>query len=442
MSDGLLLLTALCENSSVEDFRQIQQDYFVDSEVELYSFIQRHYRSHGVLPSLATLEERNGRRLPETPEPVSFYLQAVYDRRVYNLIRPQFNDLRACLSSKDIEGARRVIQSMGTECRINLVGNDLFTIDEVFQTVLSEYRSRLFERLSGRLSGVTSGYDSIDRRTGGYDLSDLVVWVGRPRQGKTYLLLKQALSAWRAGRSVLLTTMEMSAEQCGKRLFAIMAGVNPSYIKLGRLSNHAIQRMENARTMIENSNRFHILAGAFNGKVAGVDMLIQQISPDAVYIDGIYLLRSSEVRRMGRWEESAYVMDELRKMTIVRNKPVICTSQENRTAGDKGEHGDLSKIGYTDAIATHATSVYGILPGKAEYGREKDSRVITCFKERDSEGDYSFAVDYKFAPISFEETEYTDLVEQPEQQTDDAGRRRRNRQRMNPVEPEDSIIED
>ena len=84
---------------------------------------------------------------------------------------------------------------------------------------------------SGGSAGVPSGFRDLDRMTGGFGRSDLVVIAGRPLMGKTALMVNVAERATREGRSrrdspaVLYVSLETHAEALVARMMASIAGL-------------------------------------------------------------------------------------------------------------------------------------------------------------------------------------------------------------------------
>jgi hypothetical protein len=132
-----------------------------------------------------------------------------------------------------------------------------------------------------------------------------------------------------------------------------------------------------------------------------LDNAIQEMGPDLIYIDGIYLMRpmtTSSRRSNDKYQNISYVLDDLKEMTITRDRPFITTTQFNREGAKKVS---LENLGFTDALATHASVILGI--EKIGEGPRPDKRKVTILKGREGEAG-EFAIDYRFCPLSFAET--------------------------------------
>jgi hypothetical protein len=255
------------------------------------------------------------------------------------------------------------------------------------------------------MTGITTGWETLDQETSGYQNADLIAWVARPGLGKTHLLIHQAKSAWMAGKSILFVSMEMSLLQITNRFIGHYACINPEYIRRGQISTYLKHRFDDAVIQLGNDRRFHLFAGNMGKKTDDIDILVQELNPDIIYIDGMYLMKpgASGKSSRSRYDSIAYVLDDIKQMTIQRDRPIVTTTQFNRGAGKGGVEGSLETIGYTDAIATHASIVATILPPHPKrckaYGSRR-FREISILKGREGES-RGFNIAYNFAPMEF-----------------------------------------
>lgn len=216
----------------------------------------------------------------------------------------------------------------------------------------------------------------------------------------TYIMLRQASAAWQFGYSVLVVTMEMTIEQITRRLAAMQAGINPDYIRKGTLSSYALRRLNNYIDTMAGAERFRMFSGGLRKKVSDVEILVQEYRPDIVFIDGVYMMQPESKRANSKVEKVSEVYDDLKKLTLSQNIPVVVTTQFNRAAGKKGKDGSLENIAYSDAISTHSSLVISLSEGEAP--NQKTRRVAQFLKGREGE-EGKFGLNYTFAPINFEE---------------------------------------
>lgn len=107
------------------------------------------------------------------------------------------------------------------------------------QNVLTEAFDRIDElhKQSGKLRGVPTGYQDIDRLLAGLQNSDLVILAARPSIGKTSLALDIARQvAVKEKIAVGIFSLEMSKEQLVDRLLCAEAGVDLWKMRTGHLA--------------------------------------------------------------------------------------------------------------------------------------------------------------------------------------------------------------
>jgi replicative DNA helicase len=89
------------------------------------------------------------------------------------------------------------------------------------------------------LLGVPSGFTALDRITGGWQKSDLLILAARPGMGKTAFVVSMAKNAAvDYNRPVAIFSLEMSSVQLVKRLISSETEITQDKILKGNLDNH------------------------------------------------------------------------------------------------------------------------------------------------------------------------------------------------------------
>ncbi len=117
------------------------------------------------------------------------------------------------------------------------------------ESVLSASFDRLDElhKDKGKLRGVPTGYRDLDNVLAGLQPSDLIILAARPSMGKTAFALNLAHNvAVKAGKPVLMFSLEMSKEQLVDRLLAAEAGVNAWNLRTGNLTDDDFEKIGHA----------------------------------------------------------------------------------------------------------------------------------------------------------------------------------------------------
>ncbi len=118
----------------------------------------------------------------------------------------------------------------------------------------------------GGLSGLTTGLETVNAKTGGLHGSDLVILAGRPGMGKTALATNIAFNtarrwlqdeedgidpAKRAGAGVAFFSLEMSADQLATRVLAENSGISSEALRMGKISQHDFRNLARAAAELE-----------------------------------------------------------------------------------------------------------------------------------------------------------------------------------------------
>lgn len=99
----------------------------------------------------------------------------------------------------------------------------LLTLAATFPEFYTDLANRSEHR--GELSGVDTGYQSINDLTYGWQAGDLIVVAARPSIGKTAFVLNTSIAAARAGKRVALFSLEMRRRQLEYRILSTLSGV-------------------------------------------------------------------------------------------------------------------------------------------------------------------------------------------------------------------------
>ena len=193
-----------------------------------------------------------------------------------------------------------------------------------------EHIERLYERKE-HVTGVPTGFERLDRETSGFQPSDLILIAARPAMGKTSLALNiAAYAALDAGLTVLILSLEMSAQQLVQRLLCAEARVDSHAVRTGYLTNPDWQRLTAAAgrltegaIYIDDSAALTVLEARAKARRVtaehGLDLLI---------IDYLQLLRART--QENRQQEITEISRSLKALAKELAIPVLALSQLSR----------------------------------------------------------------------------------------------------------------
>ena len=134
-------------------------------------------------------------------------------------------------------------------------------------TLLAVQQAEKAQNSGGHISGVTTGLEDVNHRTGGLQRSDLLILAGRPGMGKTSLATNIAFNAAQRyqrdiedgippekslGAPTAFFSLEMSADQLATRILAEQSGVVGHKIRSGSLSRDEFNQFARAAAELEN----------------------------------------------------------------------------------------------------------------------------------------------------------------------------------------------
>ncbi len=186
----------------------------------------------------------------------------------------------------------------------------------------------------GGITGVPSGFPSLDEKTGGWQKSDLIIIAGRPSQGKTAFALSLARNAALhkdKKTAVAIFSLEMAEQQLIIRLLAAEAKVNAHELRTGRLHedkwknlSRNVGRLAEAKIFIDDTPALSILELRAKTRRLKAEHGIGLVIAD--YLQLIQGPKNAESRE----REISMISRSLKALAKELNIPVIALSQLNR----------------------------------------------------------------------------------------------------------------
>jgi len=228
------------------------------------------------------------------------------------------------------------------------------------------------EAIHGREAGITgvpTGFRSLDSLTGGWQPSDLIIVAARPSMGKTALALSLARNAALHPSEpcgVAIFSLEMSAQQLAQRLLTSEARVDAQAARTGRLKENdfpklarAASRLSEARIFIDDTPGLSILELR-----AKCRRLKSEHDIGLVVVDYLQLMHGPiNNRNANREQEIAQISRSLKALSKELNVPVVALSQLSRAVETRGgDHrpqlSDLRESGSIEQDADVVAFIY------------------------------------------------------------------------------------
>ena len=246
-------------------------------------------------------------------------------------------------------------------------------------TTAVDMAARAYQR-DGKLSGLATGLDDLDRMMGGLQPSDLIILAGRPGMGKTALATNIAYNvarAWRGevrpdghtitanGGIVGFFSLEMSAEQLATRIIAEQTGIPSNQIRRGGISEAEFERIKDHSIELQGLPFYVDETGGLSMAqlAARARRLKRQRGLDLLVIDYLQLLQGSTRRSSeNRVQEITEITTKLKALAKELNVPILALSQLSRQVESRDDKrpqlSDLRESGSIEQDADVVMFVY------------------------------------------------------------------------------------
>lgn len=425
-SIGLQFISSIVAEKAAPLVRSIDPELLFEEgpERRAFYYIRKHFRENQVIPTYETVADNTGIVLPEVAEPASYLHTRCRQRAMHTSIMEPYNRLQEALQNprKSMQEMDDAITDMyRMKLRFLESPSGVEGADEALHEIVRQHNEQ--RMLGATLRGIPTGFSEVDQLMDGYNPGDLVVWVGRPGRSKSWFLLKQAYAAWSAGYMPLYVSMEMGSIQNFRRLLGIHSGINPTFMKRGRIQTLSMPHFQQSVNELLALKPFHMVTANFSRTVAQIANYIEEHKPHIVFIDAGYLLSPTKKRygSSGRRETISDVIEELKELGANAGIPIVITVQFNREAdkrrrSDSGgfnpiAHLSLTEIGETDVIGQTASHVFGIeYPPKPL--AQDSHRVFGFLKGREGENGWWLTrfMETQHSPIDISSIPKTDPI--------------------------------
>ncbi|MCT4618075.1 MAG: replicative DNA helicase [Marinisporobacter sp.] len=225
---------------------------------------------------------------------------------------------------------------------------------EAFDQIDSLYKNK------GGITGLTTGFVDIDRKTSGLQRSDLILIAARPSMGKTAFSINVAQNAAiKTDASVAIFSLEMSKEQLVQRMLSSESHIEIQKIRTGGLTEDEWPKLAKAMGPLAQAKIFiddtpGITVMEMKAKCRRLKM---EQGLDLVLIDYLQLM-SGDGRSESRQQEISNISRSLKGLAREMDCPVIALSQLSRAPELRADHRPiLSDLRESGAIEQDADIV-------------------------------------------------------------------------------------
>ena len=234
-------------------------------------------------------------------------------------------------------------------------------IGTILGAVLDDIQERFDSGME--ISGLSTGFNDLDRKTSGLQNGDLIILAGRPSMGKSALALNIAENVAIARYPVLIFSLEMGDKQLASRSLSSLGGVSMERIRNGRLIESdwdgvavALGKLSSAPLIIDESSSLSV--SQMRARAARVK---RKDGLRLVVIDYLQLMTTGN-RQQNRTEDLGEITRGLKLMAKDLGCPVILLSQLSRKCEDRTDKrpqmSDLRESGAIEQDADLILMIY------------------------------------------------------------------------------------
>lgn len=333
--------------------RVFAQDFYFDNHRLIFKAISALYEAGRALDAVTIsewlrqsgeLEMAGGKAyldqlFIETPSAVNIgaYAEIVHERAVMRRLISASGEIADSAFFPEGRSARELIDH--AERKVFAIAESYQQeSEEGFQLVRNVTASVVahLEKLSqtgSEVTGISTGWDALDKMTAGLQPGDLVIVAGRPSMGKTTFAMNMAeYVAIAEKRPVAVFSLEMPAQSLVMRMISSLGRIDQSRLRLGQIEEEDEARLVSAVTQL-NSAPIYIHDGS-NMSPTDIRAWVRRLHREVgglglILIDYLQLMaipgfRDNKVNMMSE------ISRALKLLAKEFNVPVIALSQLSR----------------------------------------------------------------------------------------------------------------
>lgn len=342
----------------------VSNDWWVNPQCrDVWRWLVKHWSMYGEVATAASVkDEFQNFNLVAVDDSLEYLLDRFIGYRRYVHVEDMLQDAAEILSrTNDHEAALQVVEKALTQ--IHQEGTP--GTSDMYLSRDPENRFRAYEedeKRAGSLLGLPTGFLRIDEATGGLQGGQLITVIAPPKTGKSQVLLQAAINIHREGSSVLFQTFEMNNSECQDRHDAMRA--HTSYNRMRRRILTIPEKndyLDMLRDMATLDNEL-VLSDSISGiTVSALAAKIEQHNPDAVFVDGVYLMHDEQTGESNTPQSITNTTRSLKRLAQRLQVPIIISTQ-TLLWKMRGNRVTADSIGYSSSFFQDSDVILGLEP--------------------------------------------------------------------------------
>ena len=237
-------------------------------------------------------------------------------------------------------------------------------VDSVLDKTIKRLESLI--ETSKEVTGVTTGFSDLDKKTSGLRPSDLIIVAARPSMGKTTFAMNLCENAMMAEtKPVLVFSLEMPSEQIMMRMLASLSRVDQTRIRTAQLDDQEWARVSNTMAMLKDKDNLFIDDSSgltpMDVRSRARKLARERGGISLIMVDYLQLMRVPSLSD-NRTLEIAEISRSLKALAKELEVPVVALSQLNRSLEQRADkrpvNSDLRESGSIEQDADLIMFIY------------------------------------------------------------------------------------
>jgi replicative DNA helicase len=386
------VITSVCLNKDISTVLADNVDEVFISHKDVWEGLKSYYFKFKSVPDVSVLQEKFKDFEPQSVKgETAYYLDQLKNdylsSRIKNLLLQSGANLKTNASS-------RIIADMQKElANLSRLTNNVRDVDLTDYELAEKHFQTVRERSNamGGSPGIMTGFKAIDLAyPTGMAPGHLIVMIGWPGRGKTWMSSYLACKAWEQGFKPMIISLEMTPENMRDRIYTMLGSglFKASDFAKGMINLDDFDTW--AKKKFNNTNGFILVSNEGTGQVTPqtVQAKIDQHKPDLVILDYHQLFNDSSGAK-SEVERNRNISRDFKLLAVRNNIPVIdITAATMDDVSDQDEPPLLSQVAWSKAIEYDADMAMAV-------HRNPDSNIIEVVSRKNRHGtEFGFFLDW------------------------------------------------
>ena len=392
MNTEAAVITSVCKNKDIATILADNVDDIFQSHKDVWEGLKSYYYKFKSVPDANVLQEkfRDFEPVTVTAE-TGYYLDQLKNEylaaRIRNLLMKSGSNLKENASSRVLADMQSEIASL-SRLTSNVRDVDLTDYELAEKHIISvQERSAVM----GGSPGIKTGFTALDLAyPTGMAPGHLIVAIGWPGRGKTWMTSYLACKAWEQGFKPMIVSLEMSPENMRDRIYTMLGSgmFRASDFSRGNINIDDFHHW--ARKRFDDKNGFILVSNEGTNEVTPqtVQGKIDQHRPDLVICDYHQLFNDTK-RSNSEVERNRNISREFKLLAVRNNIPEIdITAATMDDVSDQDAPPLLSQVAWSKAIEYDADMAMAV-------HRHPDTNIIEVVSRKNRHGtNFAFYLDW------------------------------------------------